>query len=181
MQQRTKKVLTVLLTAVLFLSISLPAFAADANSTAGTVRITSGSLNVRSAPSTSASIVSSLYKNETVTLLQKSGDFWKVEYGDGKYGYAHANYIAPISGTRGTRENRGRQFECPHGCGDFVQYSHLASEWENRGGAFAKRRLGKNPVSRQKYRLCQQRVFNCTVRVQYGGRCGGRETVCCQF
>lgn len=103
MQQRTKKVLTVLLTAVLFLSISLPAFAADANSTAGTVRITSGSLNVRSAPSTSATVVSSLYKNETVTLIQRSGDFWKIEYGDGKYGYAHANYIAPVSGAYAAR------------------------------------------------------------------------------
>lgn len=103
MQQRTKRICTVLLTFVLLFACTLPAFAADANSTAGTVRITSGSLNVRSAPSTSSSIVSSLYKDETVTLMHKSGDFWKIEYADGKTGYAHANYIAPIAGTYAAR------------------------------------------------------------------------------
>lgn len=103
MQRRMKKILTMLLTVILLLSFASPAFAADANSKAGTVRITSGSLNVRSAPSASSAVIASLYKNETVTLLQKSGDFWKVEYGDGKYGYAHANYITPVSGTYAAR------------------------------------------------------------------------------
>lgn len=103
MKTRTKKALTVLLTAILMLSFALPALAADANSTAGTVRITSGSLNVRSAASTSSAVIASLYKDETVTLLQKSGDFWKIEYADGKIGYAHSNYIAPISGSYAAR------------------------------------------------------------------------------
>lgn len=103
MKTRTKKALTVLLSAVLLFAMMLPAAAADANSTAGTVRITSGRLNVRSAPSTASAVVASLYKDETVTLLQKSGDFWQIEYGNGQYGYASAKYITPISGSYAAR------------------------------------------------------------------------------
>ncbi len=103
MKTRTKKILTVLLSAVLLFAPTLPAFAADANSTAGTVRITSGSLNVRSGPSASSAVIASLYKDETVTLLQKNGDFWKIEYGNGKYGYASAKYIVQISGSYAAR------------------------------------------------------------------------------
>lgn len=103
MKTRTKKALTVLLSAVLLFAMMLPAVAADANSTAGTVRITSGRLNVRSAPSTASAVVASLYKDETVTLLQKSGDFWQIEYENGKYGYASAKYIAQISGSYAAR------------------------------------------------------------------------------
>ncbi len=103
MKTLTKKALTVLLSAVLLFAIMLPAAAADTNSTAGTVRISSGSLNVRSAPSVSSAVVASLYKDETVTLLKRSGDFWQVEYGNGKYGYASAKYITQISGSYAAR------------------------------------------------------------------------------
>lgn len=102
-KKQTKKLFAVLLTAIFLLALGIPAFAAETNSTAGTVRISSGSLNVRAAASTSSAVVASLYKDETVTLLGKSGNFWKVEYANGKYGYASADYITAVSGSYAAR------------------------------------------------------------------------------
>ena len=61
--------------------------------------ISSGKLNVRSAASSSAPLLTALKKNEYVTLIQKSGSWWKVEYGDGQYGYCHGDYITVVSGS----------------------------------------------------------------------------------
>ncbi len=72
--------------------------AATLTSGAGLVAIQSGSLNVRAKASADASRVSSLKKGSYVTLLEKSGSWWKVEYAKGKYGYCHADYITPVSG-----------------------------------------------------------------------------------
>lgn len=102
-KKRIKKLFAVLLTVISLWALGIPAFAAENGSTAGTVRITSGSLNVRAGASTSSAVIASLYKGETVTLLQKSGNFWKVEYGSGQYGYASADYIAPVSGSYAAR------------------------------------------------------------------------------
>ena len=86
--------------AILTLSCSpLKASAATASSKAGAVAITSGSLNVRKTPSRSAAVVSSLKKNAYVTLISKSGEWWRVEYAANKYGYCHTDYIKTISGT----------------------------------------------------------------------------------
>ncbi len=71
--------------------------AATASSTAGTVSVSSGSLNVRSAASASGSILTTLSKGSYVTLISKSGSWWKVEYASGKYGYCSAAYISRIS------------------------------------------------------------------------------------
>lgn len=97
MQKRFKKFCAAALCMVLLLGLSIPGFAANESSRAGTVRITSGRLNVRSAPSTASAVIASLYKDETVTLLQKSGDFWKIEYANGAYGYASAQYVQEIA------------------------------------------------------------------------------------
>lgn len=73
--------------------------AATAGSSAGKVKITSGVLNVRASASTSAKIVTTLKKDAMVTLISKSGNWWKVEYAEGKYGYAYASYITQVSGS----------------------------------------------------------------------------------
>lgn len=73
--------------------------AATADSRAGVVTTTSGKLNVRSSPSSGAAVVASLNKGSYVTLISKSGDWWKVEYAKGKYGYCHAGYITVAEGT----------------------------------------------------------------------------------
>ena len=77
----------------------LEAHAATASSKAGAVTVSSGRLNVRKSSSTSSDIVASLYKGSYITLISKSGSWWHVEYAKGQYGYCHANYITPISGS----------------------------------------------------------------------------------
>lgn len=73
--------------------------AADAGSTAGIVSVSYGTLNVRSSASTGASVVSSLNKGSYITLLSRSGDWWRVEYAKNRYGYCHASYITAVSGS----------------------------------------------------------------------------------
>ncbi len=86
---------------ILILAVSLlptQVLAASADSSAGVVTV-SGSLNVRSSASTSSTILSSLTNGRYITLLARSGDWWKVEYSAGRYGYCSAAYINPVSGT----------------------------------------------------------------------------------
>lgn len=66
---------------------------------AGRVNTASTALNVRSAPSSSATIKAKLPKNTYLTLISKSGDYWYVRYSENGYGYCHANYIYQVSGT----------------------------------------------------------------------------------
>ena len=73
--------------------------AATLDSQAGVVSTTSTGLNVRSGASTSNGILAELRKGSYVTLLSQSGSWWRVEYGQGRYGYCHGDYITPVSGT----------------------------------------------------------------------------------
>lgn len=95
-----KKTTAFLLTLLLLAGSFLPAKAdaAPYGARAGAVTISSGTLNVRSRASTLSSVVSSLRDGSYITLVSRSGDWWQVEYGDGLYGYCHANYVTPIAG-----------------------------------------------------------------------------------
>ncbi|MGN0468711.1 MAG: SH3 domain-containing protein [Acutalibacteraceae bacterium] len=73
--------------------------AANSSSYAGKVVTSSGNLNVRKSASTSSDIIKTLKNGSWITLMSKSGDFWKVEYANGKYGYCHSSYISKKSGT----------------------------------------------------------------------------------
>ncbi len=99
MSKHTKRLYAVILVTTFLFTLMIPSFAADAGSKAGTVSTASGRLNVRNAPSASSAVISSLNKGETVTLLSKSGGWWRVEYANGQYGYASADYIKEISGS----------------------------------------------------------------------------------
>ena len=90
--------LSALTLTVLFMA-PVKAEAADMESKAGAVTTSSGRLNVRSAASTGASVVTSLSKGSYVTLISKSGSWWRVEYAKGKYGYCHEDYITVVSGS----------------------------------------------------------------------------------
>lgn len=79
-----------------------PASAADPSSKAGQVSVSYGSLNVRSSASGSGAVLTSLSKGSYVTLMSKSGSWWRVEYAAGKYGYCHADYIKTLSSTATT-------------------------------------------------------------------------------
>lgn len=81
-----------------FISTAPEANAATLSSKAGAVTTAAGSLNVRATASSGATVVSSLKKGSYVTLISKSGSWWKVEYANNKYGYCHADYITVVQG-----------------------------------------------------------------------------------
>lgn len=99
-----KKIINLLLSAVIIMTIvfSLPVNSSAATETyAGKVSTSSGNLNVRSAASSSASVITSIKNSSWVTLLKKSGSWWRVEYKDGKYGWCHSDYIKKYSSSYG--------------------------------------------------------------------------------
>lgn len=103
-----KRSLSILISALIIISLlAHPTSAADASSAAGQVAVSYGSLNVRSSASSSGSILTSLSKGSYVTLMSKSGSWWRVEYAAGKYGYCHADYIKTISSTAATVKVNG--------------------------------------------------------------------------
>ena len=94
-----KKILAFVL-AVVIAAGSFSVVADAASVGAGVVSVTSGNLNVRSSPSSGGSILTVLSKGSYLTLSQKSGSWWRVEYANGKYGYCHANYINTVPATK---------------------------------------------------------------------------------
>lgn len=92
---------------------------------AGAVTTSGGSLNVRSQPSTASSAVASLKKGSYITLHSRSGDWWKVEYSKGRYGYCHASYITTVQGTQTSVNIRSGSLNVRSGPG--TQYGRTAS------------------------------------------------------
>lgn len=99
--------------------------AATADSKAGVVTTAGGRLNVRSSASSGASIVASLPKGSYVTLISKSGSWWRVEYARGKYGYCHGDYIGSISGSTATVQTQSGNLNVRSGAG--TSYSRTGS------------------------------------------------------
>lgn len=94
-----KKAFSLILSLVLVLPlifISPKAKAASTEKSGGVVSVSSGYLNVRAAASTSSGVVATLLGGDYITLIEKSGDFWRVEYDYGRYGYCHKNYIREV-------------------------------------------------------------------------------------
>lgn len=114
---------------VFFLTLLLLALAPNASAAsgvkAGAVTTSGGSLNVRSQPSTGASVAVSLKKGSYVTLISRSGDWWKVEYGKGKYGYCHKDYITVVQGTEAAVTIRSGSLNVRNGPG--TGYAKAAS------------------------------------------------------
>lgn len=121
-----RKFTSFILALVLILgTLSIPTVAATTSSQAGVVSVTSGRLNVRSSASTSGAVVSSLAKGSDITLMSKSGNWWRVEYADGKYGYCHADYIKTATGTPATVKISSGSLNVRSGAG--TSYSKVAS------------------------------------------------------
>lgn len=90
--------------------------------------ITAYNVNLRSGPSTSYNRIATLQKSDALTILEKSGDWYKVTVkATGKTGYVYASYVkivssgatptpvptatpTPASGTRGTINASGVNF-----------------------------------------------------------------------
>lgn len=110
---------------VSFLLIPTAVSAAASDSKAGIVTTASTKLNVRSAASTGAARVASLSKGSYVTLISQSGDWWKVEYAKGKYGYCHGNYIRTAPGSAATVRTQSTALNVRSGAG--TSYSRTGS------------------------------------------------------
>ena len=100
-----KRILSIILTLIITLSIfvmPIKTYGATLTSQAGVVSVTSGKLNVRKSASTGSAVLTSLPKGSYITLISQSGNWYYVEYEDGKYGYCHKDYIKVDSGKTAT-------------------------------------------------------------------------------
>ena len=128
-----KKFLSFILSLTLcigFLLIPINASAATLNSQVGIVSVTSGRLNVRSSTSTTSTVVTSLAKGSYVTLISKSGNWWRVEYADNTYGYCHTDYIKTTAGTPATVKLSSGSLNVRSGAG--TTYSKIASLYNGK-------------------------------------------------
>jgi uncharacterized protein YgiM (DUF1202 family) len=112
-----------ILTSILFIPIKSAAVSPTMQ--AGRVSLSSGRLNVRASPSTGGRWLASLTAGATVTLLEQSGDWWRVEYADGKYGYCHGDYLTPLGGKVATVATSGSRLNVRSGAG--TSHSRIAS------------------------------------------------------
>ena len=71
--------------------------AATETSAAGKVSASGKHLNVREKATTSSSIIAKLEDQSWITLLEKSGNWWRVRYDTNSYGYCYDAYITPRS------------------------------------------------------------------------------------
>ena len=76
---------------------SSPSTSKPEQSTSGYGKVTASTLNVRSGPSTKNSIISKLYKNDTVKLVSSSNGWYKVELSNKKTGWVSGDYITKTS------------------------------------------------------------------------------------
>lgn len=77
----------------LVLTVICMSFSASALNTAGRVTTQGGNLNIRSAPSSTASVIRSVKNKSWLTVKGKSGSWFKAEYANGKVGYVSESYI----------------------------------------------------------------------------------------
>ena len=76
----------------------------DPDAVVATGEVTGSSVNVRSGPSTSASVLGSLKKGDGVEIISQNGDFYRIVY-DGDTAYISASYVR-VTGTVATSTPR---------------------------------------------------------------------------
>lgn len=118
-------ILNVCFLILLAVLLSVPVRAADQNSQAAVVGTSGSRLNVRSSPSAGASVVERLNNGSYVTLIARSGSWWRVEYADGKYGYCHSDYISVVSGSPAVVSTRSSALNVRRGPG--TSYAKVGS------------------------------------------------------
>ena len=90
-----RKIVAGILVAAALGSSTLPVMAAE------TGKVTADLLNLRSGKSLTSSIVGKIPQNTTLTIQEKSGNWYKVTY-DGKTGYVSADYVTLTTDTTTT-------------------------------------------------------------------------------
>ena len=115
-----KRIVSIILTLIITLSVvvmPIKSYGATLTSQAGVVSVSSGVLNVRKSASTSSTVVTTLSRNSYVTLISQSGNWYYVEYADGKYGYCHKDYIKLDSGKTATVKTNSTSLNVRSGAG----------------------------------------------------------------
>jgi uncharacterized protein YgiM (DUF1202 family) len=125
MKKKITSLIILIATLIVLSAHPIKAGATSASSMAGRIATSSGGLNVRRSASTSSEIVTSLYKGSYLTLMWQSGDWWYVEFDDGKYGYCHADYIETVSATAKTVRTASGNLNVRSGAG--TSYSPIGS------------------------------------------------------
>lgn len=120
-----KAVTFILLTVLLLGMLPVRTEAATLSSKAGAVTTKSSALNIRASASTAAAVVATVRKGSYITLLSKSGIWWQVEYGNGRYGYCHGDYITIVEGTPVTVMTQSGPLNVRSGAG--TSYGRIAS------------------------------------------------------
>lgn len=95
--KKTISILMALVLSLTFVPFTQKASAAEKIYGAGKVTTTSSALNVRSSASSASTVKAKLPKDSYVTLISKSGSFWRVQYSATGYGYCHSDYIKTSS------------------------------------------------------------------------------------
>ena len=115
-----KKILSITLIITIVLSLfvfPIKSFGATLTSQAGIVSLSSGKLNVRKSSTTDSAVLTSVSNGSYITLISLSGDWYYVEYADGKYGYCHKSYIKPDSGKTATVNTNSTSLNVRSGAG----------------------------------------------------------------
>ena len=84
-----KKFWTILSTAALTALLAVSASALDGGKV-------NARLNVRASATTSSAVKTTLSSGSTITLIQKSGNWWYTEYAPNSYGYVHGDYVTSM-------------------------------------------------------------------------------------
>ncbi len=112
----TKKLIPTLLLTLILIGF-LPLRANAAAPTAGVVSTNGGNLNVRAAASSGSSVLSKVANGSYITLVSRSGSWWRVEYARDQYGYCHADYIMETSHNAATVSTGGSNLNVRSGAG----------------------------------------------------------------
>jgi len=121
--------LSVAVTFVAFYSPKVSA--ADSSSTAGKIATSQSALNVRSGMGSSYSIVAKASRGSYITLISKSGSWWKVEYSNGEYGYCYDQYIESVSSTSGYVNTSSSALNVRTGEGTYYSIQNTISRGTN--------------------------------------------------
>ncbi len=115
--KKTVSIILMIIITFTLLVIPIKSYGATLTSQAGIVSVTSGTLNVRKSVSTNSSILTTLSNGTYITLISKSGNWYYVEYADGKYGYCHNNYLKLDSGKTATVKTQSTSLNVRNGAG----------------------------------------------------------------
>ena len=112
----TKRLISTILMVFILASI-LPLTVQATDLSAGIVTTNGGNLNVRSAASSDSSVLAKMPNGSYLTLVSRSGAWWRVEYASGRYGYCHSDYITKVSGTAAVVATNGSNLNVRSGAG----------------------------------------------------------------